>query len=160
MTFIPLPRLRGCILHLSDVLRLVVIVANCPFRARDWVEFGGLKSLADDLAFVLVVIGTAAYDQRSYYYPRKRKTYTKCRVSASFHADPPSFRALTRSVSSASLSSTIRSTSWLLPDLAEVEDEDSSRSKPSNTGARDWPFDLESPVLLLPVRCLPLLRSF
>ena len=69
-------------------------------------------------------------------------TYTKCLVSSTFHAAPPSFLARTRSVFSASLSSTIRSTSWLLPDLADLDEEDdSSRIKPLITGALVAAFD-------------------
>lgn len=81
-------------------------------------------------------------------------TYTKCFVSSSFHAAPPSFRALTLSMPSAAWSSTTKSTSWLRPDFADPEDVDSSRMRPLSTGARD--FDVPP----LCVRCLPCSMSF
>lgn len=72
-----------------------------------------------------------------------------------FHSAPPSFRARTRSVCSASVSSTTRSTSWLFPDLDDFEElDDSSLMSPLIAGALTQ--DLETLPLLEPDLCLPL----
>lgn len=82
-------------------------------------------------------------------------TYTKCLGGTSFHPGPPSFRALTRSTSSAWWSSTTKSTSWLLSDLPELEeDEDCCLSKLLMIGFLD--FELDGSPLLESLRCLPL----
>ena len=69
-------------------------------------------------------------------------TDTKRRDSVAFHPALPSFRARTLSVSSATVSSTTRSTSWLRSDFAELDADEWCRNMPCKAGARpSSPFE-------------------
>jgi hypothetical protein len=86
-------------------------------------------------------------------------TYTKCFWGTSFQPGPPSLRALTRSTSSASWSSTTKSTNWLRSDFREWEEEDESwRKRCPSRGTRECACEA-SPALLESLRCLPLFTS-
>jgi hypothetical protein len=117
-----------CLPPLPRFFRLVLVLANhkfigCSiFGVNDSGIICWFITFTDVFTCILTIRSTVSILACA---PNRNKeyTYTYRLGSVSFQPALPSFLARTLSISSALVSSTTKSTSWLLSDFAELEDE-------------------------------------